>query len=147
MVFTSFPIVLLDQDRARWDQLLINRGLAELARAGAPDGTYGPYGLQAAIAACHARARGASEADWARISALYDALAQVAPSPIVELNRAVAVGMALGPAQGLAVVDTLTSSWADSRKRAPSSRAVSLTRNARERDVLLARAGLLGRVG
>ncbi len=139
---TGEPILLLDQDRARWDQLLIHRGLAALERAVSPDGTYGPYGLQAAIAACHARARTAAETDWARISALYEALAALTPSPVVELNRAVARGMAFGPAAGLEVVDTLTSepslkayhllprgseetsssSWAGStRRHAPSS--------------------------
>src|SRR5687767_7956759 len=103
------PILLLDQDRARWDQLLIRRGFAALARAEALGGTLGPYALQAAIAACHARARTPAETDWARIAALYDALAQLAPSPVVELNRAVALAMAFGPAAGLEVIDTLTS--------------------------------------
>ncbi|MGZ4143203.1 MAG: RNA polymerase sigma factor, partial [Actinomycetota bacterium] len=102
------PIVLLDQDRARWDQLLIRRGLAALARADALGGALGPYALQAAIAACHARARTAEETDWERIAALYDALAEIAPSPVVELNRAVAVAMAFGPAAGLEIVDELT---------------------------------------
>ena len=101
------PILLLDQDRARWDQLLIRRGLAALERAERLGGALGPYALQAAIAACHARARTADETDWARIAALYDALAQVAPSPVVELNRAVAVAMAFGPAAGLELVDAL----------------------------------------
>ena len=91
------PILLLDQNRARWDQLLIRRGLAALARAEALGGAPGPYALQAAIAACHARARTGAETDWARIAALYDALARLAPSPVVELNRAVAVAMAFGP--------------------------------------------------
>jgi RNA polymerase sigma factor (sigma-70 family) len=100
------PVLLLDQDRVRWDRLLIRRGLAALERAGTL-GPLGPYGLQAAIAACHARARTADETDWTRIAALYDALAQVAPSPVVELNRAVAVGMAFGPAAGLAVADAV----------------------------------------
>jgi RNA polymerase sigma factor (sigma-70 family) len=103
------PILLLDQDRARWDQLLIRRGLAALARAEDLGGTLGPYALQAAIAACHARARTPEETDWERIVALYDALAQLAPSPVVELNRAVAVGMAFGPAAGLELVDALVS--------------------------------------
>src|SRR5947209_6958216 len=94
------PILLLDQDRGRWDQLLIRRGLAALKRAEELSGALGPYALQAAIAACHARARTPAETDWARIMALYDALAQIAPSPVVELNRAVAVGMAFGPAAG-----------------------------------------------
>jgi RNA polymerase sigma-70 factor, ECF subfamily len=95
------PILLLDQNRAQWDQLLIRRGLAALARTEALGGAFGPYALQAAIAACHARAPTGSETDWARIVALYDALAQLAPSPVVELNRAVAVSMAFGPAAGL----------------------------------------------
>src|SRR6266571_526572 len=103
------PILLLDQDRGRWDHLLIGRGLAALARAEALGGASGPYTLQAAIAACHARARTAEETDWTRIVALYDALAQLIPSPVVELNRAVALGMAFGPAAGLEVVDALTS--------------------------------------
>ena len=103
------PILLLDQDRARWDRLLIGRGLAALARAERLGGALGPYALQAAIAACHARARTAEETDWERIVALYDALAQLAPSPVVELNRAVAVSMAFGPAAALALVDALES--------------------------------------
>src|SRR5262245_18391256 len=94
------PILLYDQKRARWDQLLIRRGLAALERAEALDGGGGPYALQGAIAACHARARTADASDWRRIAALYDALAQRAPSPVVELNRAVAVSMAFGPAEG-----------------------------------------------
>jgi RNA polymerase sigma factor (sigma-70 family) len=97
------PVLLLDQDRGRWDHVLIGRGLAALARVHA----LGPYGLQAAIAACHARARTPEETDWERIAALYDALAQIAPSPVVELNRAVAVAMAFGPAEGLELVDAL----------------------------------------
>ena len=101
------PVLLLDQDRSRWDQLLIRRGLAALERAETLGGARGPYALQAAIAACHARARVAWQTDWARIAALYAALAQITPSPIVELNRAVAVGMALGPEAGLAIVDAL----------------------------------------
>ena len=104
------PILLLDQDRARWDHLLIRRGLAALARAEKLGGALGPYALQAAIAACHARARTAEETDWARIAALYDGLAQLTPSPVVELNRGVAVGMAFGPAAGLDVIDALASS-------------------------------------
>src|SRR5438876_3279980 len=103
------PILLLDQNRARWDQLLIRRGLAALERAEALGGALGPYALQAAIAACHARARTAAETDWVRIGALYDALAQLAPSPVVELNRAVALAMAFGPAVGLELVDGLKS--------------------------------------
>src|SRR5713101_3138011 len=94
------PILLLDQDRARWDHLLVRRGLAALERAEQLGGQLGPYALQAAIAACHARARTAAETDWTRIAALYDALAQIAPSPVVELNRAVAISMAFGPAEG-----------------------------------------------
>src|SRR5213079_859879 len=98
------PILLLDQDRARWDRLLIRRGLAALERAESLGGAMGPYALQAAIAACHARAATAGATDWPRIVALYDAVAQLAPSPVVELNRAVAVGMAFGPAAGLELV-------------------------------------------
>ena len=104
---TGEPILLLDQDRGRWDQLLIRRGLAALERAEALGGAPGPYALQAAIAACHARARTAAETDWARIVGLYGALAELSPSPIVELNRAVALGMLMGPAAGLAIVDGL----------------------------------------
>ena len=103
------PVLLLDQDRTRWDQLLIRRGLAALERAEALGGARGPYALQAAIAAFHARARTPPETDWERIAALYDALAQLAPSPVVELNRAVAVAMAFGPAAGLELIDALTS--------------------------------------
>ena len=154
------PVLLPDQDRARWDHLLIRRGLAALERAQALSGTLGPYTLQAAIAACHARARAAAETDWVRISALYDALAQIAPSPVVELNRAVAVSMAFGPAEGLALVDTLTSEpllkgyhllpavrgdllaklGRMDEARAEFERAASLTRNSRERKLLLDRA-------
>jgi predicted RNA polymerase sigma factor len=154
------PILLLDQDRARWDQLLIRRGLAALERAETVGGTLGPYTLQAALAACHARARTPEETDWPRIAALYDALAEIAPSPIVELNRAVAVSMAFGPAAGLDLVDTLTSdpSLKDyhllpsvrgdllaklnrfDEAAAEFRRAASLTRNARERQLLLGRA-------
>ena len=103
------PILLLDQNRGRWDQLLIRRGLAALERAEELGAALGPYALQAAIAACHARARTPAETDWERIAALYDVLAQLAPSPVVELNRAVALAMAFGPAAGLDLVDTLTS--------------------------------------
>jgi predicted RNA polymerase sigma factor len=103
------PVLLLDQNRARWDQLLIRRGLAALARAQALGGALGPYALQAAIAACHARARTAEETDWPRIAALYATLAGIAPSPVVELNRAVAVAMASGPAAGLRIADGLVS--------------------------------------
>src|SRR5258705_4237808 len=103
------PILLLDQDRGRWDQLLIRRGLAGLDYAEKLGGTLGPYALQAAIAACHARARASEETDWARIVALYEALTELQPSPVVELNRAVALAMAFGPDEGLKLVDTLTS--------------------------------------
>jgi predicted RNA polymerase sigma factor len=101
------PILLLDQDRTRWDQLLIRRGLAALERAESLSRPLGPYTLQAAIAACHAGARTAAETDWVRIVALYDALAELTRSPVVELNRAVAVAMAFGPAEGLKLVDKL----------------------------------------
>jgi len=157
------PILLLDQDRARWDQLLIRRGLAALERAEKLGGAIGPYALQAAIAACHARARGPAETDWARIAALYDALARLTPSPVVELNRAVAVGMASGPAAGLALVDALTAEPSlqgyhllpsvrgdllarlgrFDEARAEFERAAALTRNARERTLLLERAAAL----
>jgi RNA polymerase sigma factor (sigma-70 family) len=156
---TGEPILLLDQDRARWDHLLIGRGLAALARA-EQLGEAGPYTLQAAIAACHARARAAAETDWGRIAALYDRLAQLTPSPVVELNRAVAHGMAFGPAAGLELVDALTpepslksyhllpSVRGDllmklgrlDEARTELERAAALTRNARERTLLLARA-------
>jgi len=158
-------VLLLDQDRARWDPLLIARGLAALDRAEKLGGALGPYALQAAIAACHARARTPAETDWARIAALYDALAQLTPSPVVELNRAVAVGMAFGPAAGLALVDALTaepslrsyhflpSARGDllaklgrlEEARAEFERAASLTQNARERDLLLGRAAACSR--
>jgi RNA polymerase sigma-70 factor, ECF subfamily len=154
------PILLLDQNRGRWDQLLIRRGLAALERAESLGGERGPYSLQAAIAACHARARTPEQTDWARIAALYDALAQVAPSPVVELNRAVALAMAYGPAAGLELVDTLTSEPSLrayhllpsvrgdllfklgrlDEARAEFERAASLTQNARERQLLLGRA-------
>ncbi|HEY2706310.1 MAG TPA: DUF6596 domain-containing protein, partial [Candidatus Dormibacteraeota bacterium] len=104
---TGEPILLLDQDRGRWNRLLIRRGMAALARAQRLGGALGPYALQAAIAACHARARTPAETDWEGIAALYDALAQLAPSPVVELNRGVAVAMAVGPAAGLEIVDGL----------------------------------------
>ena len=153
---TGEPILLLDQDRGRWDHLLIGRGLAALERAEALGGSYGPYTLQAAIAACHARARTAEETDWTRIVALYDALAQLLPSPVVELNRAVALGMAFGPAAGLEVVDSLTTEPALAgyhllpsvrgdllaklgrfdEARAELTRAAELTQNARERGLL-----------
>ena len=154
------PVLLLDQNRARWDQLLIHRGLAALERAESLTGEAGPYALQAAIAACHARARTAEETDWTRIAALYDVLAERTPSPIVELNRAVAVGMAEGPAAGLALVDALVDEPSlrsyhllpsvrgdllaklgrHDEARAEFERAASLTRNARERALLLERA-------
>jgi len=154
------PILLLDQDRARWDQLLIHRGLAALQRAEELRGALGPYALQAAIAACHARARTPEETDWPRIAALYDALAKGAPSPVVELNRAVAVAMAFGPAAGLELVDALTSEPSlksyhllpsvrgdflfklgrFAEAQAEFERAAALTRNAREHELLLGRA-------
>jgi RNA polymerase sigma-70 factor (ECF subfamily) len=159
------PIVLLDQDRSRWDRLLIRRGLAALERAEELGGALGPYALQAAIAACHARALTAGETDWVRIAALYGALARLTPSPVVELNRAVAVAMAFGPAAGLELVDALTaepalkdyhllpSVRADllaklgrvDEARTELERAASLTRNARERDLLLERAAAYAR--
>jgi RNA polymerase sigma factor (sigma-70 family) len=156
-------VLLLDQDRARWDQLLIRRGLNALKRAEELGGAGGPYALQAAIAACHARARTAADTDWQRIAALYGALAQRTPSPVVELNRAVAVSMAFGPEAGLRIVDALTAEpslasyhllpavrgdflaklgRAD-EARAELTRAASLTKNARERALLLERAGRL----
>jgi predicted RNA polymerase sigma factor len=155
------PVLLLDQDRARWDQLLIRRGLTALAKAEALGGTRGPYTVQAAIAACHARARTPQETDWTRIAALYAALAQLNPSPVVELNRAVALGMAFGPETGLALADELLAEPALQRyhllpgvrgdlleklgrldeARAEFERAAAMTRNERERALLLARAG------
>ena len=154
------PVLLLEQNRALWDQLLIRRGLAALQRAETLGGSLGPYALQAAIAACHARARTAEDTDWARIAALYEALAQITPSPIVELNRAVAVSMAFGPAEALRIVDELMREPAlrqyhllpsvrgdllfklqrHSEAREAFERAASLTRNERERKLLLARA-------
>ncbi len=158
------PILLLEQDRRRWDRLLIRRGLAALDRAAELGGALGPYALQAGIAACHARARTAEETDWGRIAALYGALAQVAPSPVVEVNRAVAVGMAEGPEAGLALVDALVGekklagyyplpavrgdllqkAGRLGEARAEFERAAGLTRNERERAVLLARAAECG---
>ncbi len=155
------PVLLLDQDRTRWDRLLIRRGLTALERAERLGGAMGPYALQAAIAACHARAATAAETDWPRIVALYDAVAQLAPSPVVELNRAVAVGMAFGPAAGLDLVDGLVREPALEayhllpavrgdllRKlgryveaRAEFERAASLTENVAERKLLQKRAG------
>jgi RNA polymerase sigma factor (sigma-70 family) len=153
-------VLLLDQDRGRWDQTLIRRGLAALERAEQLSGALGPYALQAAIAACHARARTGADTDWARIVALYDALAQLTPSAVIELNRAVAVGMAFGPAAGLELVEALVSEPSlkgyqflpsvrgdlleklgrSDEARAEFERAASLTQNARERDLLLRRA-------
>jgi predicted RNA polymerase sigma factor len=153
------PVLLLDQDRARWDHVLIGRGLAALERAQAVGGALGPYALQAAIAACHARARTAEATDWVRVAALYDALCQLAPSPVVELNRAVAVAMAFGPAAGLELVEALADEPAleayhllpsvrgdllaklgrDAEARAEFERAASLTRNHRVRELLRAR--------
>ena len=153
------PILLAEQDRSRWDRLLIRRGLAALARAGALSPQRGPYALQAAIAACHARAPTAAATDWKAIASLYAELARVAPSPVVELNRAVAVGMAAGPAEGLAIVERLLQDkalrhyhWLPSvqgdllqklgRKaeaRTAFERAAALAGNARERALLLER--------
>ena len=157
------PILLLDQDRSRWDQVLIRRGLAALARAEELSGVLGPYAMQAAIAACHARARTADETDWVRIAALYAVLAQLVPSPVIELNRAVAVSMAHGPAAGLEVLDRLLAEPALERyhllpaargdmlaklgrtdeARAELERAASMTRNEREKALLLARVAAL----
>ena len=158
------PVLLMDQDRSRWDMLLIRRGLVALERAGVlieqQGSARGPYALQAAIAACHARARRAAATDWAQIVALYDALAQAAPSPVVELNRAVAVGMAFGPEAALELVDALLADPALSQyhllpsvrgdllaklgrhaeAKCEFERAAGLTRNARERELLLTRA-------
>ncbi|MEX2109340.1 MAG: RNA polymerase sigma factor [Gemmatimonadaceae bacterium] len=154
------PILLMDQDRGRWNYLLVRRGFAALERAETLGGAKGPYALQAAIAACHARARTPGQTDWTRIAALYAALAQSTPSPIVELNRAVAIGMAFGPAAGLELVDNLTSDPAlktyhllssvrgdllaklgrFDEGRSEFERAAALTRNARERELLLQRA-------
>jgi RNA polymerase sigma factor (sigma-70 family) len=154
---TGAPILLLDQDRGRWDHLLIRRGLAALQRAEQLAESRGSYTLQAAIAACHARARTGDETDWHRIAGLYEELAELAPSPIVELNRAVAVGMAFGPAAGLELIDVLASDTSlrnyhllpsvrgdflsklerFDEARAEFARAATLTRNGRERDFLL----------
>ena len=158
------PVLLMDQDRARWDQLLIRRGLAALERAEGLGGALGPYALQAAVAACHARARTPQQTDWVRIVALYDALAQLAPSPIVDLNRAVAISMAFGPVAALEIVDVL---GRDSRlgnyhllpsvrgdlleklgrfeeARTEFARAAALAQNDRERALLLGRAAACG---
>ena len=152
------PVLLLEQDRSRWDPLLIRRGLAALARAEALGGALGPYALQAALAACHARAAEAAATNWAQIVALYDALAQVAPSPVVELNRAVALSMKFGPEAGLEIVDALAAEpqlanypWLPSVRgdllarlgrmaeaRTEFARAAGMTRNLRERELLLA---------
>jgi len=157
---TGEPVLLLDQDRGRWDRLLIGRGLAALDRAETLSETRGPYTIQAAIAACHARARTADATDWSRIAALYEELARLTPSPIVELNRAVAISMAFGPAAGLAIVDSLTTEPSlrgyhllpsvrgdllaklgrNDEARAEFERAATLTRNVRERALLLERA-------
>ncbi len=154
------PVLLLEQNRARWDRLLIRRGLAALQRAEELGGAFGPYALQAAIAACHARAPAAADTDWERIAALYDALSQLAPSPVVELNRAVALAMAFGPAVGLELADQLLSEPSlksyhllpsvradllaklgrNGEARLEFERAASLTRNLRERELLLRRA-------
>jgi RNA polymerase sigma-70 factor (ECF subfamily) len=161
------PILMLEQNRALWDQLLIHRGFAALARAeelSRAMGSFGPYTLHAAIAACHARALTADATDWPRIAALYSALAYVAPSPIVELNRAVAVSMADGPAAGLVIIDAIADDPAlksyhllpsvrgdllrklgrTREARAEFERAAALTQNTRERDLLLARAAACG---
>lgn len=159
------PVLLLDQDRGRWDHVLVRRGLAALARAEDLGGSLGPYTLQASIAACHARARTGEETDWGRIATLYETLARITPSPIVDLNRAVAVGMALGPAAGLQLVDSLRAEPSlKSYHLLPSvrgdllaklgrpreardefERAASLTRNTRERELLLTRAAACAR--
>ena len=164
LVPSGEPVLLLDQDRGRWDQLLIRRGLAALAQAEALGGADGPYALQAAIAACHARARTADETDWERIASLYERLARVGPSPVVELNRAVAVAMARGPAAGLVLVDRIADARAlkgyhllpavrgdllerlgrGAEARAEFERAADLTQNARERALMLERAARAG---
>jgi len=158
------PILLLDQDRSRWDHLLVQHGLAALARAESLAQPLGPYTLQAAIAACHARARTAAQTDWRRIVALYDALVELTRSPVVELNRAVAVAMAFGPAEGLEIVDALVEHPAlrayhllpsvrgdllaklgrTDEARREFTRAAQLAGNARERELLLLRAKALG---
>jgi predicted RNA polymerase sigma factor len=157
------PVLLLDQDRSRWDPLLIVRGLAALRRAEELPAPLGPYGLQAAIAACHAQAPEADDTDWVRIAALYEALAALSPSPVVELNRAVAVGMAFGPAAGLALLERVAAEPAlrdyhllpsvrgdllarlgrDAEAAAEFRRAAALTDNAPERALLLRRAAAL----
>ncbi|WUA62605.1 RNA polymerase sigma factor [Streptomyces sp. NBC_00224] len=157
---TGAPVLLADQNRSRWNRLLIRRGFAALTRAGELGGAPGPYALQAAIAACHAQAASYEETDWAAIATLYRRLAAIAPSPVVELNRAVAVSMAEGPAAGLAIVDALAADPAlrgyhllpsvrgdllrrlgrTEEARAEFTRAAELTRNERERELLRARA-------
>jgi predicted RNA polymerase sigma factor len=159
------PVLLADQDRGRWDRVLIGRGLAALERAEQTGGALGPYALQAAVAACHARAATVEDTDWPRIAALYDALAELTPSPVVELNRAVAVSRAYGPAAGLQLVDALIDVPAlkgyhllptvrgdlleqlgrRDEARGEFERAASLTRNERERALLLDRAEACGR--
>ena len=154
------PVLLLDQDRSRWDRLLIRRGLASLERSEKLGGARGPYALQASIAACHARARAAYQTDWPRIAALYDALSRTTPSPVVELNRAVAISMAFGPEAGLTIVDALVDEPSlknyhllpsvrgdllaklgrRDEARVEFERAASMTRNTRERELLMARA-------
>jgi predicted RNA polymerase sigma factor len=154
------PVLLLDQDRARWDQMLIRRGLAALDKALSLEGAVGPYVLQASIAACHARARKAEDTDWQAIARLYDVLAEVTPSPVVELNRAVAHMMAFGPARGLVLLDAVAEEPAlrnyhllpsvrgdflmklgrMEEARAEFERAAGMTRNERERALLLERA-------
>ena len=154
------PVLLADQDRSRWDTLLIRRGLAALARGAACAGAPGPYALQAALAACHARAPSAAATDWARIVSIYDALLKLDASPVVRLNRAVAVGMAQGPQAALDLVDALCKEpvlrhypWLPAARgdllaklerhaeaRSEFERAATLTQNARDREVLLARA-------
>ena len=164
---TGRPVLLLDQDRKRWDRLLVRRGLAALERAESLGGSLGRYALQAAIGACHARARTGDDTDWKRIAAIYDALAQVAPSPVVELNRGVAVGMAFGPAAGLEIIDVLQGDkslqnyqWLPSVRgdllaklgrneeaRVEFERAAGLAGNARERELLQARARAMTATG
>ncbi|MBK8910359.1 MAG: RNA polymerase sigma factor [Chlorobi bacterium] len=162
---TGQPILLMEQDRARWDHLLVQRGLARLERAASLGNAFGPYSIQAAIAACHARARLPEETDWQQIAALYDALAQILPSPVVELNRAVAVAMAFGPAAGLEIVDDLMQERSLANyhllpsvrgdllaklgrlpeARIEFERAATMTQNQREQQLLLARAAECGK--
>jgi predicted RNA polymerase sigma factor len=154
------PVLLLDQDRSRWDRVLIARGLAALERAETLSPARGPYTLQAAIAACHARAHASEDTDWVEIAALYARLARILASPVVELNRAVAVSMAFGPERGLALVDALVAEGSlegyhllssvrgeflsklgrFDEARAEFERAASMTHNEREREMMLARA-------